>query len=271
MYIAIAVVYFLLLFFLLRGKSKKTIHTVLTIILFLNFSLHFIKQFFEPYKSNFPTSIRRSTVENICAVSTVFFPFIYLFKKQNVLHDYVFFIGLCGGFGALFYPTEALNFSPFTFDTIRFYICHINLVVIPLLAAVLSVYRPRLKKFWAIPLLFLVQEAIICLNEIFLMKVGLVDSTWKEFLDRGVRNNSFVFGVIPDFDVLKPLFDALTPKFLRTDAFHINGGTDFYFPVLWLIVPAFVFLTPVYIILSAPFWITDLVRKKREKRQTLKA
>ncbi len=263
MYIAIAVVYFVLLFFLLRGKSQKTIHIVLTILLFVNMSTHFIKQFFEPYHSGWPTSWRRSTLENICAVSTVIFPFIYLFKKQNVLHDYVFFIGLCGGLGALFYPTEAIGHAPFAFDTIRFYFCHIHLVVVPLLAAVLHVYRPRLKMFWAIPLLFLVQEAIICLNEVILIKTGLVDSTWEQFLDRGVRNNSFVFGVIPDFDALKPFFDALTPKFLRTDAFNLNGGKDFYFPVLWLLIPAYVLLVPVYIILSSPFWIADLVNKRR--------
>lgn len=262
MYIIIAVIYFVSLYLILRKRSEKTQRVVLVIILFLNFALHFLKQAFVPYINNFPSSLRKSTLENICAVSTVFFPFIFLIKKQNILHDYMYFIGFCGGLGALLYPTEALNEFPFAFDVLRFYFCHINLIVVPLTAAMLGINRPRLKKFWAIPILFLAQEAIICLNEIFLIKIGFVKSTWSEFLDRKIRNNSFVFGLTPEFDFLSFLFDPLVPFFFKTDVFHINGGTPFYFPVLWFIVPSFVYLIPVYIIASSPFWIYDFAKKK---------
>lgn len=261
MYIIIALIYFVSLYLILRKRSEKTQRIVLLVILFLNFSLHFIKQFFVPYINNFPTSLRRSTIENICAGSTVFFPFIFLIKKQNILHDYMYFIGVCGGLAALLFPTEAINQPVFAFDVLRFYICHINLIVVPLTAALLGINRPRLKKFWAIPLIFLAQETIICLNELFLIKVGLVNSTWPQFFDRKIRNCSFVFGVAQEFDSLRFLFDPLVPYFFKTDAFHINGGTPFYFPVLWLIVPAFVYLIPVYILISSPFWIHDLVKK----------
>lgn len=263
LYVGIALVYFFVLFFCLKNKDKKVQHTTLVVILFLNLALHFLKQFFEPYRSNFPTSLRRSTFENICAVSTMLFPFIYLGKKQNVLHDYVFFIGLCGGFGALFYPTEAIGHAAFSFDVIRFYICHTQLVAIPLLAAVLGIYRPRIKKIWAIPLLFLAQETIICLNEYFLVGVGLVDCEPSQLLDRGYRNTSMVFGLMPSFDALKGMIDALVPAFFRTDAFNLNGGKDFYFPVLWMILPVFVFFPILYAILTAPFWIADIVNHRR--------
>ncbi len=264
MYIGIAIVYIAVLWLVLRKRSRKTVHTVLLILLFLNFSLHFIKQAFVPYVNNHPESWRRSTVENICAVSTVFFPFIYLINKQNVLHDFVFFIGVCGGLAAIGYPTEAIGKSPFVFDVIRFYICHINLISIPLLAAILGVYRPRLSRFWAIPLLFLVWETLICLNEFFLISVGAVKAQYSDLLDAGFRNSSFVFGVRPDFVWAAKLFDPLVPEFLRTDAFGINGGVPFYFPVLWLVVPAFVYLIPVYVFLSSPFWISKLVKKSRK-------
>lgn len=266
MYICIAVVYAAAIALILRRKSRKTAYIVLLIILFLNFSLHFIKQAFVPYINNLPQSIRRSTVENLCAVSTVFFPFIFLIKKQTVLHDFMYFIGVVGGIAALFYPTEALGMSPFAFDTVRFYICHTNLMVVPLTAAIVGLYRPRLSKFWAIPLMFLVWEAIICLNEFFLMGVGLVDGEFSDLLNAGFRNSSFAFGVRPDFAWAAQVLDPLVPWFFKTDAFHINGGEAFYFPVLWLIGPAFAYLIPVYIIVSSPFWIYALVKKKSDKK-----
>lgn len=266
LYISIAAVYLLVILLVLRKTSKKTARIVLLVILLLNFGLHFIKQAFPPYINNFPQSIRRSTFENLCAVSTVLFPFILLIKKHTVLHDFMFFMGVAGGLAALAYPTEALNMPPFAFDTIRFYVCHMTLAVVPLAAAVLGIHRPRLSRFWAIPLIFLVWETIICLNEFFLMGVGLVDGKYSDLLNAGFRNSSFAFGVRPDFAWAAKIFDPLVPEFFRTDAFNINGGKPFYFPVLWMIVPTFLYLIPVYLVVSSPFWIYSLV-KNRTKRK----
>ena len=110
----------------------------------------------------------------------------------------------------------------------------------------------------------LVWETLICLNEFFLISVGAVKAQYSDLLDAGFRNSSFVFGVRPDFVWAAKLFDPLVPEFLRTDAFGINGGVPFYFPVLWLVVPAFVYLIPVYVFLSSPFWISKLVKKSRK-------
>ncbi len=266
LYIGIAAVFFLLLLLILWKRGERTKRAVLLAILFFNFALHYLKQAFPPYINDQPQSLSRSTVQNLCAVSTVFFPFIFLIKKQNILHDFMYFIGMCGGFAALAFPTEALGMPAFAFDTIRFYLCHISLFAVPLASAVLGLYRPRLSRFWAIPLLFLLWETVICLNEFYMIGVGLVKAKPADLLNAGFRNSSFAFGVRPDFAWAKKLFDPLVPSFFRTDAFHINGGKPFYFPVLWLIVPAFVYLIPVYVVLSSPFWILSLVRRQKQKR-----
>lgn len=267
LYIAIALAYVLTLVFTLRKASPKTARTVLLVILFLNFSLHFIKQFFEPYRNDFPYSLRRSTFENICGVSTMVFPFIFLIKKHNVLHDFMYFIGMCGGLGALFYPTEAIGRAPFVFDTLRFYVCHINLAAVPLTAAIIGLHRPRLRAWPYIPLIFIAWETLICMNELVLVGAGAVPgATIADLLNPGFRNTSFVFGVRPDFGWAKNVFDPFVPKFLRTDAFNLNGGTPFYFPVLWLVIPSFVFLIPIYLVISSPFWIYTLITARAAKR-----
>lgn len=262
-YQCFALAYVLALVLILQNRSRKVAHAVLLTILLLNFALHFLKLAFEPYASGMPGSSVHSTAENICAVSTIFFPFIFLIKKQNVLHDFAYFIGLCGGLGALAYPTEAIGDPPFAFDTIRFYFCHINLMAVPLASAIIGLYRPRLAAFWTIPLAFIGWQTIICLNEFFVTGVGLVNADFSDLLNAGFRNHSFTFGVRPDFAWSKEIFDPLTPWFFKTDAFNINGGAPFYFPVLWMTVPAFVFLIPLYVILSSPFLICEIVEKKR--------
>lgn len=268
LYIAFTAFALFLLVFLLRKRSDKTKRIVLLSLLFFNFALHFLKQAFPPYIDRFPTSFAQSTMQNICAVSTVLFPFFYLFKKQNILHDYAYFIGVVGGAAGVFYPTETFNKPPLAFDTIRFYVCHIILLIVPLSAAILNMYRPRLKMFWAIPFMFLLWQAIICANDYTLIATGLVKGTFKDLFNPGFRNSSFTFGIRPEFSWSKPFFDPFIPSFFKTDAFNLNDGNPFYFPVLWLIGPAFIYFIPFYIIVSSPFWICDLVKKKKNSTPT---
>ncbi len=267
LYIGIAAIILVLLVLVLRKRSRKTVRTVLLVILFGNLALHYIKQAFPPYIDEFPLSLRMSAMQNLCAVSTVLLPFIYLFKKQNVLHDYAYFIGVIGGLVAILYPTEAIGKPFYAFDTIRFYVCHIGLFVVPMTAAILGVYRPRLKTFWTIPLFFLAWQAIICANDYFLVAVGLVKGSFSDLLDPGFHNSSFTFGVRPDFAWAAKVLDPLVPWFFRTDAFGLNGGTPFYFPVLWLIVPSFVFLIPIYLLIACPFWIPAVVKSRRTEQK----
>lgn len=266
MYIAFAAAYLTILCLCLRKKSVKTVRVVLLTTAFLNFGLHFLKLAFPPYINGLPSSLQHSTLENICAVTTLFLPFVFLFEKQNFLHDYFYFIGLIGGLAAIIYPTEALGEFPFTFDVIRFYFCHSTLFVVPLVAALCGLYKPRLKMFWVIPLMFLVQEALVAINEVCLVKGGLVNGSLTDLLNKEFRNHSFVFGLKSDFQAFIPLVDPFIPGFLKTDAFGINGGTPFYFPVLWMTIPCFVYLIPVYIVVSSPFAITDLIKKRRLRK-----
>lgn len=254
------------LYFILRNRSRKVQYNTLCVILFLNLGLHFIKLLFPPYRDEFPLSWEKITFINICAASTLLFPFLFLIKKQSVLHDYMYFIGFCGGFGALILPTEAIG-KPFTFDVIRFYLCHMTLVSVPLLAAMLGIYRPRLKKAWAIPVLFLAHETIILVNEIILVSTGLVKCTTAEFFDRAFRNSSFIFGPLPEADGIARIITVFVPRVFTQDLFGINNGVGFYWPVVWLIIPAFLYLPIVYTVIAAPFARKKRLRSAMKKRK----
>ena len=268
LFIAIAIVYGVVLYFCLKNKSEKVQRLVLLIICFANLLLHFVKIFFPPYINSLPGSLTRTTFANICAGTTLMMPFIFLVKKQNVLHDYIFFIGCCGGIGALAYPAEALGKFIWAFDPIRFYICHINLVVVPMVFCALKLYTPRFKKVGMVLTLWFVHLGIIFLNEVFLMQTGLVNMSTEQFFDSEYRNTSFIFGPPDAFvPVYNILFDPLVPSFLKTDFWGLTANGKFWMPIVWMIIPISIYIPIAYALLCTPFWIRNRVAKKKAVKQ----
>lgn len=268
LFIAIAIVYAVILYFCLKNKSEKVQRLVLLIICFANLLLHFVKIFFVPYINNLPESLNRTTFSNICAGTTLMMPFVYLFKKNTPVHDYIFFIGCCGGIGALVYPSEALGKVLWAFDPIRFYICHINLLVVPMVFCALKLYTPRFKNVVVVLLLWFVHLGIIFFNDIFLWKSGLRNITVEYFFDNEYYNSSFIFGppnaFMPVYDIL---FDPLVPSFLKTDFWGLTADGKFWVPIFWMIIPISIYIPIAYALLVLPFWIRDRAAKRKAVRQ----
>ncbi len=272
MFIGIFIALVLTLYFCFRNKSEKFKYNLIAGILFGNLALHFLKLLFNPYRNEFPISLRSITFSNICAVSTIIFPFIYILKGKETLHNYMYFIGFLGGLAALAFPNEAFNKPVYSFDVIRFYLCHYTLIGAPILAAAFGIHKPTTKKIWTIPLYFLAHETLILLNELFIIIVGLVpDVTWSDMLNRNYfRNYSFVFGPTATFDSIAPLLTVFVPKFMTMDIFNLNGGIGFYWPVVWMIIPAIIYLVPVYLLISFPTTLVPLSKELFKKYQTFK-
>lgn len=253
----------LLSYFILKNKSKRFQNNYLLIWLFVGFALHFIKQLV--YRDF--GQLHKSTAENICAVSTLVFPFIMLIKRKSVLHDYMFLIGIVGGLAGVLYPTEALGKSMFEFETIRFYFCHMSLFAVSLLLALLDLRRPDIKKWWLIPLCFLGYQVIILLNTALLTFTGMVTkdgyTALELFLSRKYLNNSFTFGPTDDMGAVGEFIGNLTFSFMKKDIFNLNNGDVFYWPVIWLLVPSYVLFVPFYLIFTIPFTIRNRRKDKR--------
>lgn len=244
---------------LLRRTSEKTQRTALFVWLLLNFLLHFFKQLLPGYE--LPRDLYKSTAENICAVSTLAFPFLFLTRKESSLHDFMFFIGIAGGLAAFLDPTEAVGKTWTEPEVWRFYFCHFTLFSVPMLTAILDLRRPKLTAFWKIPLLFLALEAVVLLNEALLAAAGQVSSDPAVFFYRGHRNHALVFGPKPDMGTFGSILSAVVPGFMKKDIFGIARGADMYWPVVWLLIPGYVFLAPLYAVLCLPF----LFGKKRDQ------
>lgn len=258
LYIIVIAGGFVGLYFIGRGKSKLFQKRYVAILLWVMFSIHFLKQLIPGYFKNLPIGWRSSTFQNICAVSVLIFPFIY-HSKSKTLKDYMFFLGLYGGLGATFVPTEALGFPFYSLDVIRFYFTHFLIFAAPLLSVIYGLHTLDYKRVWRVPICFMGVETIILLNETVLIAGGFVQSTMEDFLSADVRNASLVFGIPTALKGILGFIDVLVPSFMKTVPVGPLAGQAMYWPVVWMIIPAMIYLTIVSFLISLP-WTHKNVR-----------
>lgn len=235
-YIALFVIILLTLYYVFRNKSKKTQKYLIAGILFFSLTIHFTKLLFYPYNTNMPYSIKKITFENICAVSTLIFPFIFLFGN-NKWKDYMFYIGILSGFLALVIPTEALGKNVLTYDLNRFYICHMIIFIAPFLMVKFGFHELSLKRLYNFPICFITVLCLILVNEVILIESNLVEVTKDTYFDIVNRNSSFIFGPKPEFASAIKYLTWVNPRFIMP----VNNNVTTYIPIVWLIIPVFVF------------------------------
>ncbi len=248
MYPLLGIAAFFLLYALLRFKSARTQSVVLFAILAANFALHFLKLLFPPYsEKDFADAIQTITPENVCAINTMIFPFLFL-KKGGVARDYMFYIGVISGVAASWFPMSINDAGPFDFDTVRYYFCHTTLWVVPLLMVVLRLHELNYRRIWTVPLIYLLVLAVIVVNEISLVTLGFDEVRYIMSVDHG--NGGFAFGPYTSMEgsVALEILLAVTPDWLTP-----AGTGSYYVPVLWQLFPAYVYGCPVGF-LMAFYW-----------------
>ncbi len=232
------------LYFLLRNKNEKVKKIVLSSMLWLGLALHFLKCFIPPYSTDLSRLYRDIWFINICAANIFFFPFIFL-SKNKTAKDYMFYIGVLSGVLSMVLPLEPIqkaDQASETLDIVRFYIHHGFLWVVPLLMVTLKMHTLSWKRVWVVPLYLLGLFLFIILNQVFQSELGFVPLRQNGFFDIGYKNTSYIWG--PD-DGIGEIFAQFCPDIFKTVPAGPNAGKTKYWPFFWLIVPAFVLITPI--------------------------
>ena len=240
------------LYFIVRKKSEKTIKITLLIIAFANCALHFLKILHPDYMNDFQNSLIKLSLENICAISTIFLPFAMLCKNK-VIKTYLYFISFLGGLMAVIITTDPVGRDIYEFNTLRYYFCHYVLLTVPTVAVLTKEFKPEIKTAIWIPFMFLLGQTIILVNELMLWGVGLINHTPTTFFSPYFHNPSFVFGPNENFKWTVDTFGFLIPTVFKTNVFGIEGLTDCYMPVLWTAVPVILVFPIFYTLLTLPF------------------
>lgn len=238
------------LHFLLKKRSDKTKKIVIFILLLFNFSLHFLKLLFPPYNQSLEIGLQDIFAINICAVSVLVFPFIFISKSEGA-KDFMFYLGVLSGFLALLIPTEALGKHIWQLDLFRFYIAHTLIMIAPFLMISLKIHKLDYRRIWKMPLYMIVYFMFIMVNQVLQSELGIVPLRSDNFLNINYKNTSFFWK--KSDDALFIIFDIFTPKIFKTVPFGAYAGQDKYWPLVW-IVPAVIFYFLAFPFLMALPW-----------------
>jgi len=248
--ILFTILFVIISYFVLRNKSLKVKRIFIFILLISNLLLHFLKFLFPPYSLSESRYFRDVFFINICAVSVLIFPFIFMSKNKN-LKDFMFYQGIITGSIALLYPTEALNNgTTYIIDTIRFYYCHIVILVGPLLMVLLKVHTIDYKRIWKMPLYMMCVLIFVIVNQVLQSELGFIPLRGDDMFDIGWKNSSLIWG--PTDDVAK-LFTWLTPDFMKTIPFGKYEGESKYWPFFYLMPGCILYYLILPFIISIPF------------------
>ncbi len=263
LYILTILILFFIIFFSLKlchKKGKQFSYRFILGILIFNFLLHFAKQLFPPYMKQFPSSLWKSTFENLCATLIIISPFIFV-SKNKYLKDYMYYIGVISGIGVYFFPFGTfgrdLTNMDVLIDVIRFYVCHIPLVLCGFLMVEEGFHKLDYRRLWSIPITYLTLQCVIFTNDVvkfacggYANECGYIDSkeAWMVFLYRnGPANESTNMGFKENFD---SFLSWLYIPYLMT--YKMDGRT-YFIPVLWAYLPILSLSYPVGTVLAYPF------------------
>ncbi|MBE0701089.1 MAG: YwaF family protein, partial [Acholeplasmataceae bacterium] len=204
------------LYFFLKKRSERFRWVALFLIVLSAFLLHFLKIWMiTDYRNNLPYSYSYMTMDNICAVNAILFPFIFL-SKSKLLKDYMVILGILSGLMAFIIPIDGFNNQPFDPKVIRFYYSHYVIFAVPFLMGALKVHRIDIRRILVLPLIVFGVMGLVLVNEIFLNLVGIIDTTFTNYYSGEFRNQAFVFGIPEVLSGFKAIVYPMTPKIFLT-------------------------------------------------------
>lgn len=243
MYIGIALLLTVLSVAFLKHKSQRFRYWFIFGLIMLGFVIHFLKVFIYPY-TTVEYIFTKISFENICAVSTLLFPFIY-FSKNKTLRDYMVMVGMASGILTLIFPVDAMSTyfngevigqrGAFQIEVMRFYLAHTLLFLSPFLMMYFKMHELSIHRAYRAPLMLILVLLIIFINELVLTALHWVPKA--DLFNPDKRNPSFIFGVRGDLTGLGAILGIFVPMFMRV----ATPTSTQMWPVVWLVLPAIVY------------------------------
>ena len=225
------------IYFLFRKRSARTKKAVLLVLMLLNIEQHLLKSFVWPhlYGQGFTY---QNTCYNVCASLILLSPFIFFFGK-GALRDALVYVGTAGTLLAVVVPFWFSGQDVFSWEVLRFYVCHVLLITTSILPALWGLTELSYRRFAFVPLFFFGLLILILMNAVICVSLGLVGKgTGSLFETLYSLNPCWVMHPAPPkgFEWVTPVLEAFTPPVF------LGAGTRPYTPLLWYAIPMYLLL-----------------------------
>ena len=109
---------------------------------------------------------------NLCGLSTLLYPFLYL-SKSKLAKDYMYYVGGFFAFLSLAYPYTVEGDPIFAYNSIRFFLAHLILIMVPVLLASWKIHIPNVKNLGYMFLFVLMGAVYNMALSAFFVEMGL--------------------------------------------------------------------------------------------------
>ena len=168
----------------------------------------------------------------------------------------MFYIGVISGLIALFYPQEPIakvDQYGEQLDIVRFYYHHWMVLAVPLLMVIFGHHKLNYKRILVAPTGLLLLMLFIMLNQIFQSELGYIPLRDQgNFFGIGYKNTSYIWGPGAN-DAIGQFLAIFTPDIFKTVPVGQYAGQLKYWPWFWIIVPAYILVTPLAFLCAMPF------------------
>lgn len=242
LWVIIALLIILIIYKLFKNKSDKFKFYFLFSLTIFSWVVHFSRIWLDP---NLVTTDLFFT--NLCGLSTLLFPFFYISKKK-ILKDYMYYVGGFFAFLSFAYPYTIEGSDIFSYNTIRFFLAHLLLMIVPILLAAWGMHKPNYKNLgWMF--VFVMAGGIYNMAiSAFFVEVGLMTT---------LQNYMGVWGNEADVFRSANFFSRIITYNKLVDGIYVKTPI----PFLYMVPATFIIANPIWIAMSIPF-----MKKKKRKQ-----
>ena len=266
--------------------GPKLAKPLVTVLVWANFALHFLKVFTPYLWEDFPLGLVRIGTPNLCAAFVLFAPFVFHFGNKY-FKDYFYYMGLvsgivaCVGFvGPIGIMGEAGNFSnpAYVIEVIRYYCCHGWMAIAAVALVAGRLHALNYHRLWAFPLIFALYYSTTFLQGVIMGPIFHHPWYPQEFFgpdgvfnrlgsNIGALNEAMPIGPGAARDEYFSWMYRYTIPFLQS---YQAFGTTQFVPVLWSVPMVYVVVAILGIPLSLPFDFERIAQDFRSLRGKVK-
>ena len=235
-------------YFIFRKRSFRAQRIFILVIVLINVFQHLFKlEIYPIYDGGFSAIC---TAYNMCELLILLSPLAHSVKFAP-LRDFVYYIGASAGIVALAVPYWNVGDDLFSGEFVRFFICHVLLLLSSLLPLLFGHHKPSWRRFALLGVSFFAGIGLILLNDVITISLGIYGDLTSENLYASLANANpiWAFGSPESFSFVIKIVDVFTPDFLLGDKTGAN-----LVPVLWYSIPLYLLIS---ILAFAVFTLSD--------------